>query len=419
MGAARLRLYHRIRKVILEGNTGNIFDTVLYVYRHSSFKGCFFHGGKGELMKNFLSLEDLKKVFLLDSNGLKAAYSSLQAFALYITLFLIIAFTAAYLIVKRKKPENLTALKNVIIGAIIGYAITLSACIGFFMVARMKVKEELNTEFYLMLGFFALCLCYAIAAFITKLTSDKAFKICNAVGVSLAVVYGFVLLFVVPAKAEEYKPLSNGMYVFSALLILTIALVAIFFGKGEKAVSESRALSFAGVSVALSFALSYVKLFSLPQGGSITLASMLPLIIYSYVFGARKGIFAGVVYGLLQCVQSPQIYQPMQVLLDYPVAFGAIGVAGIAKNIRFTDKPLAKFAIGASVACLLRYIAHVISGYYVFSSWAMAGYTAVSWAIVYNLFVIAELAIILVVGSVLFSSKAFVAELDKLTLKNV
>lgn len=366
-------------------------------------------------MKDFLALEELKKVFLLDSNGLKAAYSSLQAFALYITLFLIIAFTAAYLIVKRKKPENLTALKNVIIGAIIGYAITLSACIGFFMVARMK----LNTEFYLMLGFFALCLCYAIAAFITKLTSDKAFKICNAVGVSLAVVYGFVLLFVIPAKAEDYKPLSNGMYVFSALLILTIALVAIFFGKGEKAVSESRALSFAGVSVALSFALSYVKLFSLPQGGSITLASMLPLIIYSYVFGARKGIFAGVVYGLLQCVQSPQIYQPMQVLLDYPVAFGAIGVAGIAKNIRFTDKPLAKFAIGASVACLLRYIAHVISGYYVFSSWKMAGYTAVSWAIVYNLFVIAELAIILVVGSVLFSSKAFVAELDKLTLKNV
>ena len=130
-------------------------------------------------------------------------------------------------------------------------------------------------------------------------------------------------------------------------------------------------------------------------------------------------MFAGVVYGLLQCVQSPQIYQPMQVLLDYPVAFGAIGVAGIAKNIRFTDKPLVKFIIGASVACVLRYFAHVISGYYVFSSWAMEGYTALSWAIVYNLFVIAELAIILVVGSVLFSSKSFVAELDKLTQKKV
>lgn len=370
-------------------------------------------------MKDFLALEELKNVLSLGKDGLKTAYTALQAFALYVTLFIAVALTAAYFIVKRKKPESLASLKSVIIGTVIGYAITLSACIGFFMVARMKVKEELNAEFYLMLGFFALCLCYAIAAFITKLASPKAFKICNATGLSLAVIYAFVLLFVIPVAGEEYKPLSGGIYVFSLLLVLAIALVAIFFGKGEEAVSESRALAFAGVSVALSFALSYVKLFSLPQGGSITLASMLPLIIYSYVFGARKGVFAGVVYGLLQCVQSPQIYQPMQVLLDYPVAFGAIGVAGIAKNIRFTDKPLVKFIIGASVACVLRYFAHVISGYYVFSSWAMEGYTALSWAIVYNLFVIAELAIILVVGSVLFSSKSFVAELDKLTQKKV
>ena len=267
-----------------------------------------------------------------------------------------------------------------------------------------------------MLGFFALLLCYSVAVTICSTVNKKAFKVCNLTGLTLAVAYSLVLLFVLPTVEDTYKPLStSGMYVFSGIFVALICLLTLFFGKSdEKDQNTTKAISFAGVCIALSFALSYVKLFSMPQGGSITLASMLPLIIYSYVFGARKGVFCGVIYGVLQCLQSPQIYQPLQVLLDYPIAFACIGLAGITKNFNFLKTPLTKFIAGASIACVGRYVAHFLSGYYVFSSWAMEGYTALSWAIVYNLYIIVELAIILFVGCFLFSSKSFTKQLNSI-----
>lgn len=353
-------------------------------------------------------------VLSLGKDGLKAAYSLLSEFALWLTIFLAIALIATLITLKLKKAD-LTKFKSIALGVIIGYAITLTACISLFMIARLYVKEELDKNYYLVLAFLLITLLYATAALITAFTGKKAFRLCNIVGVSLIGCYAVALLFLLPTVGEEYKPLSvSGMYVFTALLVAAIVFACVFWGKDTGTATPSKSLSFAGVCIALSFALSYVKLFSLPQGGSVTLASMLPLIVYAYIFGARKGLIAGVVYGLMQCLQSPQIYQPLQVLIDYPIAFGAIGLAGIAKKVNFLKTPLSKFIFGASIACLGRYLSHFLSGYYVFSSWAMEGYSALGWSVVYNLYVIAELAIILVVGCILFSSKAFNAELQRI-----
>ena len=362
---------------------------------------------KGGLMKEL--------ILSLGKDGLKSAYTLLSDFALYLTLAVAVILAVTYIVVKLK-TDKISYFKTLAFGIIIGYAVTLTACISFLMVARLYVKEEIDVNFYLMLGFFALLLVYSIAVTICSTLNKKAFKICNYVGLSVAVAYSLVLLFVLPTVEETYAPLSvSGMYVFSAIFVAVICLLTIFFGKDDEPNQNStKAISFAGVCIALSFALSYVKLFSMPQGGSVTLASMLPLIIYSYVFGARKGVFAGVIYGVLQCLQSPQIYQPLQVLLDYPIAFACIGLAGIAKNINFLKTPLLKFVFGASIACVGRYLAHFLSGYYVFSSWAMEGYTALSWAIVYNLYIIVELAIILFVGWFLFASKSFVKQLNSI-----
>ena len=349
----------------------------------------------------------------LGKDGLKAAYNALSAFALYLTLALAVIIAVAYLIVRIKAKEKTELFKNVSFGIAVGYAITLTCCISFFMIARLSVKEEIDANFYLMLGFFALLFVYAATATVLALTNKNAFRICNYIGLSASAIYGGVLLFVLPTASEEYAPLSfAGMYIFSALLIIAISVPTVLFGKDNGTASATKSISFAGVSIALSFALSYIKLFSLPQGGSITLASMLPLIIYAYMFGARKGVFAGVIYGILQCLQSPQIYQPMQVLLDYPIAFGAIGLAGIAKNMKCLKLPLVKFIFSASIACIGRYAAHFLSGYYVFSSWAMEGYTALTWSLVYNLYVIAELAIVLIVGCIMFASKGIVKQID-------
>ncbi len=357
----------------------------------------------------------LEFITSLGKDGLKSAYSLIEEFALYLTVALALILAVAYIVIRWRAQDKMPIFKTLALGIVIGYAVTLSAIISFLMIARMYIKDEIDANFYLMLGFFILLLLYAIALLTTSLINKKAFNLTSLIGLGVAFIYGIVLLCVLPTADDSYKPLSDsGMYIFSGILILIIALCTLFFGKDNGTASQTKAISYAGVCIALSFALSYVKIFSLPQGGSVTLASMLPLIIYAYVFGARKGVLAGVIYGVLQCLQNPQIYQPMQVILEYPVAFACLGLAGIVKNFNWLKTPLFKFIFGASVACIFRYVAHVIAGYYVFSSWAMEGYTALSWAIVYNLFVVAELAIILLVGCTLFASKPFVKQVDML-----
>ena len=351
----------------------------------------------------------------LGKDGLKAAYSLLESFALYLTIALALTLIVTAIILNAKNKEKLKSFKTLALGIVIGYAITLCACISFLMITRLSVKGEIDRNFYLMLGFFLLLLIYAITAIITKSISEKCFNICNIVGLSVSIAYAIVLLIILPTVDESYKPLSNiGIYISTAVLVAIIALGGIFFDKSSKQQSSTKALSYAGLSISLSFALSYIKLFSLPQGGSVTLASMLPLIIYAYAFGARKGIFAGAIYGVLQCLQNPQIYQPLQVLIDYPIAFATIGLAGIVKDLKFLKTPVLKFTVGASLTCIMRYVSHFISGYFVFSSWAMPGYTALTWSLVYNLYLIAELGIILICGILLFSNKSFSKQLELL-----
>ncbi|MCX4286579.1 MAG: energy-coupled thiamine transporter ThiT, partial [Clostridia bacterium] len=139
-------------------------------------------------------------------------------------------------------------------------------------------------------------------------------------------IYAIVLLIVIPARKDTYKPLNWSMYLFSAILFVAITSGCVLGDKSSE--YNAKSLTYGAVCVALSFALSYIKFFSLPQGGSVTFASMLPLCLYSYMFGTKKGVFAGLIYGVLQAVQDPWIIHPAQFLLDYPVAFAGIGVAG-------------------------------------------------------------------------------------------
>ena len=143
------------------------------------------------------------------------------------------------------------------------------------------------------------------------------------------------------------------------------------------------------------------------MGGSITLASMLPLMVYSYMFGARKGVFAGLIYGVLQFIQNPQVYEWMQILLDYPIAFASIGLAGIAKKFKFLKgNMIAEIIAGMTIACVFRYISHVLSGYFVFGVWGNDWHMSpVCYSFAYNSFVLVDLAIDVVVAAFLFSTK--------------
>ena len=331
---------------------------------------------------------------------------------LYVTIALIIGLIAAWAIVRFKNAQAFPSFYKIAIGVSVGYSLSVIAILGYLNIVYSVIDEKINTNFWLIISLLAFTVIAVTVCAILKAKNSKAFKTAAICAVILAFAYLVVILCVVPAKKAKYEPLNiYGMYIFSALLIAVIAVLTFLFGRKENTQS-SKSIAYAGICIALSFALSYVKFFTLgAQGGSITFASLLPLMIFAYKFGTKKGVLAGIVYGLLQFIQSPQFYQPMQVVLDYPVAFGAIGLAGIFKDVKFLKNDLWKFVLGAMLAVALRYTAHVISGYYVFSSWAWEGYGAFAYSAVYNLFCFVDLAIVLVPAVVIFGNKTVVAKL--------
>ncbi len=117
--------------------------------------------------------------------------------------------------------------------------------------------------------------------------------------------------------------------------------------------------------------LSLIRLYRMPQGGSITPAAMLPLILYSYIFGTFPGLIACTAYGLLQLLYDPYIISPMQTILDYVIAYGVMGFSGLARNLPLTGKAeMLRLPISAVIAGLLSALMNVISGVVFFAEYA-------------------------------------------------
>jgi thiamine transporter len=149
--------------------------------------------------------------------------------------------------------------------------------------------------------------------------------------------------------------------------------------------------------VALATVLSYIKIFSLPQGGSVTVASMVPILWLALRRGPKVGLLAATVYGLVQFALGPYIFHPAQVLLDYPVAFGLLGIAGF-----FQKRPF----IGVGLSILGRFFAHFLSGIIFFASYAPEGMNPAIYSAVYNGgYLLVELVISMYVIYLLRASK--------------
>ena len=117
--------------------------------------------------------------------------------------------------------------------------------------------------------------------------------------------------------------------------------------------STSRVLAEISIFVALATALSFIIVYALPEGGSITAASMVPILWLALRRGPKVGIVAGVLYGFIQLAIMPFVIDPVQLLIDYPLAFGVLGLAGF-----FSNKPI----IGAAVGISGRFVMHFIAG---------------------------------------------------------
>ncbi|MCW4055512.1 MAG: energy-coupled thiamine transporter ThiT [Candidatus Bathyarchaeota archaeon] len=143
---------------------------------------------------------------------------------------------------------------------------------------------------------------------------------------------------------------------------------------------DTKVLAEAVVFIALANALYiltkvYFPFLKLPQGGSVTLASMVPLLWFALRRGLRWGVEAGIVYGLVHMVISGEVYYPTQVLFDYPLAFGALGLAGA-----FRRHPI----LGVGVGIAGRFAFHFVSGVIFFGQYAWEGWHPIAYSAAYN-----------------------------------
>ena len=146
-----------------------------------------------------------------------------------------------------------------------------------------------------------------------------------------------------------------------AVLAIVLTLICIFSKK-----YSTHEIAFAGICLALSFALSFIKVTPVQFGGSITLASFVPLLIYAYKFGPVKGTLAGIMLGLFNFISGPYILTPLTFFLDYVLAFASIGLMGFAP--KFGKLPLAaKVTIGTVLVYVARFIFHLLSGFVYFA----------------------------------------------------
>jgi len=138
---------------------------------------------------------------------------------------------------------------------------------------------------------------------------------------------------------------------------------------------NTRILAEISVTVALSLVLNYIKIFQLPYGGSVTLGSMVPVMLISYRRGLRTGVFTGAVFGLVQMVLDGWVYHPFGMFLDYPLAFGVLGVAALFKRY-----PL----VGVVTALVARFVSHFLSGVMFFWIYAPEGMSPIVYSAIYN-----------------------------------
>ncbi len=184
---------------------------------------------------------------------------------------------------------------------------------------------------------------------------------------------------------------------------------------------KTKNLVLGGVLVALGTVLSFIKVFDLPQGGSITLCSMLPVMLFAYLCGAKWGLAAGFTYSVLQLLLGLNALKGISggalvgsILLDYLLAFTVLGLAGIFRNKVKQDG--LSFTLGCLVAGLLRYLCSFLSGWILWGAYAdenfspmlagMSGQTlACCYSLVYNgSYMVPEIIITCIVAFVIMQT---------------
>lgn len=126
----------------------------------------------------------------------------------------------------------------------------------------------------------------------------------------------------------------------------------------------------AGIMLALSVILSRIKVYEAPMGGSVTAGSMIPIMLFSLRWGVGPGIVTGITFGILKIILGAWYYSPIQVILEYPIAFGFLGLAGIFTSLGKSKTNYTHAISGTGLAVMGRFICHFTAGMIFFREYA-------------------------------------------------
>lgn len=197
-------------------------------------------------------------------------------------------------------------------------------------------------------------------------------------------------------------------------LVVAVLLIggAVAFKKvrgTQKVVWNARMLAVGAMCIALSSVLSNIKLFSMPAGGSVTAASMLPIMLFAFVYGPVPGLTVGFVHGVLQFLMGGWFLNIWQMLLEYPVAFAVLGLAGLTWKMKNQQVGL---IIGVVIACAARWFCSTLAGIVFWGDFTNGAGEAIAYSITYNAsYMVWECVICAALG--LLMGRRLVAELRK------
>ena len=180
-------------------------------------------------------------------------------------------------------------------------------------------------------------------------------------------------------EENVFQLTTAGIVTIVVLIVALIAIALLVRPNKEKGKISVKQLVVSGVALALATVTSMIKFLDLPMGGSITLCSMLFIALIGYWYGPKVGITTAIAYGLLQFVIQPVFYSIPQLIVDYPLAFGALGLSGFFTN---SKNGLVK---GYILGVLGRYLFAFLSGLLFFAAYAEGtGMGPVVYSLAYN-----------------------------------
>ena len=147
-------------------------------------------------------------------------------------------------------------------------------------------------------------------------------------------------------KLQAFVESTTGQVI---IVVVIVALFLLILISGRKKKTDTKTMAVCALLTAMAIALSYIKVFTMPQGGSITLFSMVPIVLAGYFYGTRRGLMVGAAVGLLNLLFGPYVIHPAQMLLDYPIAFGALAIGAPLRDKCGKMSLTATYLVGENV----------------------------------------------------------------------